>query len=146
MHCFIEHKQVRAIKTPKSIFRIIKALNIELKAILEYSSIISLTSINKFSNNITKLGYGLFSNCINLTSPNGIIEIPASVTEIDSNIFANSTSITTLKFLGTTPPILLSNYYHRTKSQILVPQSALSSYRSAETWQNTDLQNKIVGY
>ena len=106
----------------------------------------ALESINKFSDNITVLESGVFSGCTSLTAPNGIIEIPASVTKIDSNIFGNSSLITTLKFLGETPPELTYSYYFRSKSLILVPQSALSAYQTASTWQDTDLQNKIIGY
>lgn len=107
----------------------------------------SLVSINKLSNNLTVIPSVFLAGCSNLSLPNNTLEIPASVQSIASDAFTR-TSITTLKFLGTTPPEITGSikYFNPNITQLLVPQSALSTYQSAETWQESRVQNKLVGY
>lgn len=79
--------------------------------------------------NTTKvIGVGAFTGGNILTT----LSIPASVVAISSNSLDNCTSLTTITFSGTTPPMLLGSkiFPNNANLNIRVPNSALNTYRN----------------
>jgi hypothetical protein len=68
------------------------------------------------------------------------ITIPASVSSLGENAFANCSSMQEIHFLSTTPPTMENSGsgspFHKTPSSmvIYVPSASLSAYQSATNW------------
>lgn len=90
-----------------------------------------LTSIT-IPNGITAIGsYGLFG-CSSLSN----VLIPSSLTVIDARAFTNSTNLTSITILTTTPPTLGdANAFENTNDcPIYVPAASVDAYKAATNW------------
>lgn len=123
-----------------------------------YCGHLKLTAVT-MANGVTYIGSSAFLGQHYL---NGEIKIPASVTGMGQQLFywteagtnTDGTSLPaarfTLKFLGTTPPVIKStsfvvNANNKVMSNtIKVPSSAVSAYKTSGNW--TYYANNIVGY
>lgn len=63
----------------------------------------------------------------------GTLKLPATITEIDY-FSLNSTSLSTLVILATTPPVLNTNSQLRNTTVIYVPYGCGSTYKTASVW------------
>ena len=88
-----------------------------------------LTSVT-IGNGVTSIGYQAFWYCSGLTS----ITIPDSVTSIGSDAFLGCTGLKTIKISATNPPTLGSNAFETSLEKIIVPKSAINTYKSAAGW------------
>lgn len=101
----------------------------------------SLSTI-QFGNNITILGRSSFDGC---TSLSGEIVIPASITTLEQTVFANCRNITSIKFLGSTPPTANNSWYgwdNQCPFTVKVPSASVEAYKTAMP----NCVNQIIGY
>lgn len=96
-----------------------------------------LTSVT-IPESVTSIGDKVFFTCENLTS----VTIPASITSIGSLVFGACSKLKTIKVLSTTPPTLGSNVFDTSIEKIIVPKSAINTYKSASGW--STYADKIV--
>lgn len=80
------------------------------------------------SNNITSIGGSAFQNCSLLTGP---FTIPATVTDIGSQVFVGCTGITCTIMEGLVPPTISWGVSVKYDTPIYVPDEALSAYQAA---------------
>lgn len=115
--------------------------NVNLIGKDSFSGCTSLSTI-QFGNNITTLGLSSFDGC---TSLSGEIVIPANITTLEQTIFAHCPNITSIKFLGSTPPTA-NNYWYGWDGQcpftVKVPSASVEAYKTAMP----NCVNQIIGY
>ena len=89
-----------------------------------------LTSIT-LPNSVKGIGDSAFFNCIRLTS----ITIPDSVTSIGGSAFSSCLRLKTIKILAENPPTIVSSAFAvGSNDRVVVPKSAINSYKSAAGW------------
>lgn len=100
-----------------------------------------LTSI-EIPNSVTTIDSSVFYSCPNLES----ITIPSSVVSIGRQAFlTGSTTKTAFIFEGTTPPTIYGNTFSADYLEsIKVPMSAVNTYKNATNWAN--FADYILGY
>ena len=90
----------------------------------------SLTSIN-LPAGITSIEHHTFSGCSSLTS----IDLPAGLTSIGNSAFEDCYNLDRIYLLGETPFAYNNNAYLKDcERAIIVPESAVEAYRTAEGW------------
>ena len=113
-------------------------------------------------NNVTNIGKGTFSGCINLTQAtiservkciaentfSGCksltnITIPSNVKEIKNSAFGGCDNLTNVYCMPTVPPNIGENVFGR-NSYIYVPASSLEAYQKNAKWK--PYQSQIKGY
>lgn len=84
------------------------------------------------STGVSSIGTDSFNNCLSLTS----IDIPASVTSIQTRAFYNCTGLVTMIVRNTTPPTMPDNAILNTNSlaDIYVPDASVNNYKTATGW------------
>ena len=87
--------------------------------------------------NVEYIGNRAFYGCSDLTS----VIIPDSVTSIGDYAFNYCNGLKTIKVLSTTPPTLGSKVFYAIE-KIIVPKSAINTYKSAAGW--STYADKIV--
>lgn len=111
-------------------------------------------------NGVTSIGYGAFKGCSGLTNviiPGSVtsiskyafefcsltsVTIPDSVTIIDNGAFLGCNKLETIRISAINPPTLGSNVFETSIEKIIVPKSAINSYKSAAGW--STYADKIV--
>ena len=93
-----------------------------------FNSCTSLTSIN-LPTNLTSIGGTAFYQCSNLS----IIEMPAGLTTIGYSAFDRCDNIDRIYLLGESPFTYNSSLI-RNECAVIVPESAVEAYRTAEGW------------
>lgn len=96
-----------------------------------------LTSIT-IPNSVTSIGDGAFYNCSGLTN----VTIPDSVTSIGISAFYGCNGLKTIRISAINPPTLGSNAFEASIEKIIVPKSAINTYKSATGW--STYADKIV--
>lgn len=97
-----------------------------------------LTSIT-LPNSLKGIGDSAFFNCIRLTS----ITIPDSVTSIGRSAFSSCLRLKTIKILAENPPTIVSSAFAvGSNDRVIVPKSAINTYKSAAGW--STYADKIV--
>ena len=89
-------------------------------------------------NTVVSLRMGAFRG-LNITT----MDVPASVTNIQSTVFNQCSKLKTLTFRATTPPTIGSNSIENTSTltDIYVPAESVNAYKTAQYWSN--LASKI---
>ena len=105
----------------------------------EFRSCSKLTSVI-IGNGVTSIGETAFEGCSGLTS----ITIPNSVTSIRKGAFKDCNKLKIIRISATNPPTLDTNLFNDATpiEKIIVPKSAINSYKSAEGW--STYTDKIV--
>lgn len=98
---------------------------------MAFNSCYNLTSVN-IPNSVTDIKTGAFIHCKGLTS----IEIPSSVTNIGGyGVFYNCIGLTSVTCLATTPPTLGTTVFDNTNNcPIYVPSESVNAYKTATNW------------
>lgn len=96
-----------------------------------------LTSVT-IGDGVTSIGVGAFQICKKLTS----VIIGSSVTSIGSVAFGNCTGLKTIKMSSTTVPTIGTKTFNMVEGKIIVPKSAIDSYKTASGW--STYADKIV--
>ena len=103
-----------------------------------------LTTYN-IPNNVTSIGDTAFMSC-KLTS----VIIPSSITEIGDRAFISCTKLASVYCMSTTPPALLQDgrtFDNNADGRIIyVPTGSLSTYRSANGWNEYSSYMKVFEY
>lgn len=127
-----------------------------------FSGCSSLTSVDLSS--CTSIGDDVFYNCTSLISIGdlssctsignytfynrnkitGNIDIGSSCISLGTECFKGMTGLSTMTFIGTTPPTCGSVVFAGSTFTIRVPQSALETYKAADGF--SDYASRIVGY
>ena len=95
-----------------------------------FSTCSGLTSVT-IPDSVTSIGERAFSGCSGLTS----VTIPDSVTSIGNGAFSGCSGLKTIKILATEPPTIVSSVFAGTSiEKIIVPKSAIDTYKSAAIW------------
>lgn len=96
-----------------------------------------LTNVT-IGNGVTSIENNAFYYCRSLTS----ITIPDSVTSIGDDAFKNCNKLKIIRISATNPPTLGSNTFETSVEKILVPKSAINTYKTAAGW--SQYAGKIV--
>lgn len=88
-----------------------------------------LTSVT-IGDGVTSIGVGAFQICEKLTS----VIIGSSVTSIGSAAFGNCTGLETIKMSSITVPTIGTKTFDMVEGKIIVPKSAIDSYKTASGW------------
>ncbi len=88
------------------------------------------------------IGTNAFNHCTSLTS----MRIPSTVTSIGQGAFWGCTNITSITFVGNTPPTLPNTSFDDLPSNyvIYVPYAALTTYQTAYSWCSSHIQGSIT--
>ena len=97
-----------------------------------------LTNIT-IGNTVTSIGWNAFENCSGLTS----VTIGSGVTIIGTHAFYSCSGLKTVKISAINPPTLNTEAFYETNiEKIIVPKSAINTYKSAAGW--STYADKIV--
>lgn len=131
-----------------------------------FESAVNLTQTGTMPSTLKSIGYGAFAYCTSLpnsgitlneglqtigtnafnhcTSLTGM-KIPSTVTNIGTGAFWGCNRITSITFVGNTPPTLPSTSFDDLPSDyvIYVPYAALSTYQVAYSWCASHIQGAI---
>ena len=91
-----------------------------------------------------------FRDCSSLvgdnTSPSRqVLNIPASITSIEQNVFYNCNSLLRIRIHATTPPTINANTFANNKSIIEVPSASLTAYEQATYWSSVNHKITMIG-
>jgi uncharacterized repeat protein (TIGR02543 family) len=90
-----------------------------------------LTSVS-IPNSVDSIGREAFSYCTGLTS----VTIPSSVTSIGEYAFTDCRGLTSVTSLGMVPPNAGSYAFRDVPGCLLVPETSIEAYRSANIWKD----------
>ncbi len=135
MAAFKGATQLYAIVLPSSL------LSLGTDAFSGCSQLSSVTWASRSTASLTSIGNNAFEGC-----PLAQIDLPASLTEINSRAFADCLYLGRVDLYGSVPPIRANNSFEGCPSGLdfYVPSGALSAYQQSSSWSaySTHLYNR----
>ena len=116
--CFYECTKLASIDVPNTV------TSIGSEAFYKCAAM----NMAKIGNNVETIGSRAFQGCVNLKS----IYIGANVKNIDYNAFTGCTVLKEITVMNTTPPVLGSSPFSNYAADLIVPASAVDTYKNKD--------------